>query len=91
MRIKKQGQHLLITIDEEQKIVLYLICGQICIYHAKTIHLLKQNKDYKINHVFNMNPILHTNDVLDVLAYEHDDETYAPDFQDIDIVVTRMI
>ena len=66
---------------KNMKIVLYLICGQILHLSRKTIHLLKQNKDYKINHVFNMNPILHTNDVLDVLAYEHDDGTYAPDFQ----------
>ena len=35
MRIKKQGQHLLITIDEEYENRPYLICGQTCIYHAK--------------------------------------------------------
>lgn len=86
MRIKKQGQHLLITIDEEYENRPLSDLWADLHLSRKTIHLLKQNKDYKINHVFNMNPILHTNDVLDVLAYEHDDETYAPDFQDIDIV-----
>ena len=86
MRIKKQGQHLLITIDEEYENRPLSDLWADLHLSRKTIHLLKQNKDYKVNHVFSMNPILHTNDVLDVLAYEHDDGTYAPDFQDIDIV-----
>lgn len=86
MRIKKQGHHLLITIDQEYDSRPLSDLWADLHLSRKTIHLLKQNKDYKINHVFNMNPILHTNDVLDVLAYEKDDGMYAPDFKEIDII-----
>ena len=86
MRIKKQGHHLLITIDQEyDQRPLSDLWADLHL-SRKTIHLLKQNKDYKVNHAFSMNPTLHTNDVLDVLAYESDDEMYAPDFKEIDIV-----
>lgn len=52
MRIKKQGQHLLITIDEEYENRPLSDLWADLHLSRKTIHLLKQNKDYKINHVF---------------------------------------
>ena len=86
MRIKKQGHHLLITIDEKYNERPLSDLWADLHLSRKTVHLLKQNKEYKVNHVFSMDPILHTNDLLDVKAYETDDGMYAPDFQDIDIV-----
>lgn len=55
MRIKKQGQHLLITIDEEYENRPLSDLWADLHLSRKTIHLLKQNKDYKINHVFHTN------------------------------------
>ena len=55
MRIKKQGQHLLITIDEEYENRPLSDLWADLHLSRKTIHLLKQNKDYKINHVFVIN------------------------------------
>ena len=52
MRIKKQGQHLLITIDEEYENRPLSDLWADLHLSRKTIHLLKQNKNYKINHVF---------------------------------------
>lgn len=47
MRIKKQGQHLLITIDEEYENRPLSDLWADLHLSRKTIHLLIQNKDYK--------------------------------------------
>lgn len=53
----------------------------------KTIHLLRQNKEYTINHQYkSYDEILHKGDVLDILAYDHDDHMYRPLYEDINIV-----
>ena len=53
----------------------------------KTIHLLKQNKEYTLNkkHV-SSSSIMVKGDVLCVKAYEQDDDMYPPVFEDIDVV-----
>ena len=53
----------------------------------KTIHLLKQNKEYTLNkkHV-SSSSIMVKGDVLCVKAFEEDDNMYPPVFEDIDIV-----
>ena len=53
----------------------------------KTIHLLKQNKEYTLNkkHV-SSSSIMIKGDVLCVKAFEDDDSMYLPVFEDIDVV-----
>lgn len=53
----------------------------------KTIHLLKQNKEYTVNKRFvSAQTILLKGDQLSIKAFHEDDEMYPPDYQDIDIV-----
>ena len=53
----------------------------------KTIHLLKQNKDYTVNKRFvSSSTILLKGDVLTIKAFESDDGMYPPVFDDLDIV-----
>ncbi len=53
----------------------------------KTIHLLKQYKDYSVNKRFvSSSTILLKGDVLTIKAYESDDHMYPPVFKDLDIV-----
>ena len=53
----------------------------------KTIHLLKQNKDYTLNKKYvSSSSIMVKGDVLCVKAFEPDDNMYTPVFEDIDIV-----
>lgn len=53
----------------------------------KTIHLLKQNKDYTVNNRYvGISTILVKGDKLTVKAYQKDDGMYLPVFGDLDIV-----
>lgn len=53
----------------------------------KTIHLLKQNKDYHVNnHFVSLSTILLKNDKLTIKAFSKDDGMYPPTFQDLDII-----
>lgn len=53
----------------------------------KTIHLLKQNKDYHVNnHFVSLSTILLKNDKLTIKAFSKDDGMYPPIFQDLDII-----
>ncbi|MDE6952552.1 MAG: RluA family pseudouridine synthase [Erysipelotrichales bacterium] len=53
----------------------------------KTIHLLKQNKDYRVNKRFvSENTILLKGDQFTVKAFQKDDEMYPPLFDDLDII-----
>lgn len=53
----------------------------------KTIHLLKQNKEYSVNKRFvSSSTVLLKGDVLNIKAFEHDDHMYSPVFDDLDIV-----
>ncbi len=53
----------------------------------KTIHLLKQNKDYSVNKRFvSSSTILLKGDVFSIKAYEHDDYMYPPVFEELDII-----
>lgn len=53
----------------------------------KTIHLLKQNKDYSLNNKYvSSNTILKKNDRLTIKAFESNDFMYSPTKYDIDII-----
>lgn len=53
----------------------------------KTIHLLKQNKDYSVNQRFvSAQTILLKGDRLTIKGFQSDDHMYSPEYQDIDIV-----
>lgn len=53
----------------------------------KTIHLLKQNKDYQVHHHFvSPSTILIKGDQITIKAFEQDDGMYTPVYEDIDIV-----
>ncbi|MFR7592453.1 MAG: RluA family pseudouridine synthase [Longibaculum sp.] len=53
----------------------------------KTIHLLKQNKDYTVNKRFvSPSTILIKGDQLTIKAFQQDDGMYPPNYQPIDIV-----
>jgi 23S rRNA pseudouridine1911/1915/1917 synthase len=52
----------------------------------KTIHLLKQNKDYKVNNRFvDINTILRKNDKLFIKAFDSNDYMYVPTNSSLDI------
>lgn len=58
-------------------------------YHLskKTIHLLKQNKDYQVNHRFvQATTILLKGDRLTIKAFDEDDHMYPANYEPIDIV-----
>lgn len=50
----------------------------------KSIHLLKQNKEYFLNNQFVQDSILKTNDILKIKAYEYG-QNYEPHYFDLDI------
>lgn len=53
----------------------------------KTIHLLKQNKDYTVNNRYvSSSTILIKGDQLTVKAYQQDDGMYSPVYGDLDVV-----
>ncbi|MCD7808496.1 MAG: RluA family pseudouridine synthase [Erysipelotrichaceae bacterium] len=53
----------------------------------KTIHLLKQNKDYTLNNRYvSASSIMLKGDKLTLLAYQKDDGMYAPLYKDLDII-----
>lgn len=53
----------------------------------KTIHLLKQNKDYAVNKRYvNASTILIKGDHLTIKAFQEDDGMYLPLYQDLDII-----
>lgn len=53
----------------------------------KTIHLLKQNKEYTVNKKYvSSSTILIKGDRLKVLAFDKDDHMYPPIYDDLDIV-----
>ena len=53
----------------------------------KTIHLLKQNKDYTVNKRFvSSSTILLKGDHFSVKAFQENDQLYPPQYEDIDII-----
>jgi len=53
----------------------------------KTIHLLKQNKDYQVNNRYiNSSAILVKGDQLTIKAFQEDDHMYSPVYGSLDII-----
>jgi len=53
----------------------------------KTIHLLKQNKEYQLNgNYISSETLLKTNNKLTIRSFEKDDQMYPPTFSTIDII-----
>lgn len=71
MKYKKENQYLILTIDEKhQNISILQLFHQLCL-SKKTIHLLKQNKDYQLNHQYvAIDTLLKINDHLSIKAYD---------------------
>lgn len=76
--------YLTLTIDKPQSIEDFFKEFHLS---RKTIHLLKQNKDYTLNnHYVSASSIMLKGDQLTLLAYQKDDGMYPPLYEDLDII-----
>lgn len=87
MLYKINNQYITFTIDKQ---FIYKSIEDVFEYFhlsKKTIHLLKQNKDYSLNNSFvSSNTILQKNDRLTIKAFEQNDYMYTPTESNIDII-----
>lgn len=87
MKYKVKGHYLTLTIDEQFND--YTIQQLFEYFHLskKTIHLLKQNKDYQLNSVFtHANTVLKKGDQLTIKAFIHCDQPFISEYYPLDIV-----
>lgn len=71
MKYKKIDNYLVLTIDEQYQNLSILDFFKKLHLSKKTIHLLRQNKAYSLNHQFvSITTLLHINDQLSIKAYE---------------------
>lgn len=85
MKYHQKGNDLVLIIDEvfdHQDLETFFHHFH---FSKKAIHLLHQNKGYKINSEYQQKAILHKGDILTLHAYDPDDGTYEPNFEPIDI------
>lgn len=87
MKYKINNQYITFTIDQQ---FVYKSIEEVFEYFhlsKKTIHLLKQNKEYSLNNNFvSSNTILQKNDRLTIKAFESNDYMYTPTESHIDII-----
>lgn len=86
MKYKKIDNYLVLTIDEQYQNLSILDFFKKLHLSKKTIHLLRQNKAYSLNHQFvSITTLLHINDQLSIKAYETGID-FLPQLCHLDIV-----
>ncbi|MCD8029186.1 MAG: RluA family pseudouridine synthase [Erysipelotrichaceae bacterium] len=84
MQYKVHYPYLTLTIDKPQSIEAFFKEFHLS---RKTIHLLKQNKDYTLNNRYvSTSSIMLKVDTLTLLAYHKNDGMYPPLYEDLDII-----
>lgn len=87
MNYTRKGQELILSIDKEYANRPISDLFQDLHFSRKTIHLLKQNKAYTLNHHYEKeDTLMHQGDVLALNAYAHDDGMYLPVQGPLDVV-----
>lgn len=86
MKYKKIEDFLVFTIDEKHQNISILDFFKQLHLSKKTIHLLKQNKEYRLNNQFvAVNSILQLNDQLSIKAYDNGID-YIPQYYQLPII-----
>ncbi|MCD7840582.1 MAG: RluA family pseudouridine synthase [Erysipelotrichaceae bacterium] len=84
MQYKAHYPYLTLTIDKPESIEDFFKEFHLS---RKTIHLLKQNKDYTLNNRYvSASSIMLKGDKLTLRAYQQDDGMYPPLYEDLDII-----
>lgn len=82
-----KGSYITFTIDDTFKDLSINEFFQYFHLSKKTIHLLKQNKEYTLNkHYVSSQTILNKNDKLTIKAFQKDDYMYSPTPSSIEII-----